>query len=81
MPHAPSSCLTTRRDNRQVVKELHIMPEQADILRESYLNSGGAARTISEVAWEALEALVGKFDSVVDLVERIKELKARMRDQ
>ena len=59
---------------RQIVVELRETPDRVHELRESWLNAGGAALTITDVAKQQFEQLVGPFANVAELLERIEKL-------
>jgi hypothetical protein len=60
-----------------VVIELRETPDQVRQLHESWLDSGGADLTITPVAKEALEKVVGPFATVADLLSVLEEIAKR----
>lgn len=58
-----------------VVSELRTAPEEIERLHEKWLDLGGARLVISGTAKEALAEIVGPFESVTELVERVVKLK------
>ncbi|MBA3538561.1 MAG: hypothetical protein H0T79_02935 [Deltaproteobacteria bacterium] len=64
----------------QIVIELRETPDSIDILRDKWLNGGGASQVISPIAWEALEQVVGPFASVTDLVDLVTALAAHKKE-
>ncbi len=62
---------------RDVVIELRETPDQIRQLHESWLDSGGADLTITSIAKDALEKLVGPFTSIADLLALIEEIAKR----
>jgi hypothetical protein len=62
---------------RQIVVDLRETPERVQTLYERWLDVGGADLTITLVAKEALEKLLGQFTSVADLLTLIEGLKQR----
>ena len=61
--------------DKDVVKELRLTPDAVQVLREKWENMGGSKLVISPVAKEALERMVGPFETVTDLVELVTQLK------
>lgn len=59
---------------RQIVIELRETPERVHELRESWLNAGGAALTITDTAKQKFEQLVGPFSGVTELLELVEKL-------
>lgn len=59
---------------RQIVIELRETPDRVHELRESWLNAGGAALTITDIAKQKFEQLVGPFTGVTELLELIEKL-------
>jgi hypothetical protein len=59
-----------------VVVELRMQPDQVEALYAKRLDMGGANLVISPTAKEALEKVIGSFESVAELVERVTKLKA-----
>jgi hypothetical protein len=57
---------------RRVVVALRIEPDLAAALREQWLECGGADLVVSPRARTELEALVGAFDGIAELVERVR---------
>jgi hypothetical protein len=60
---------------RRIVVELRSTPEAIEQLYEKWLDMGGSRLVITPVAKDALAAIVGSFESVTDLIERIQALK------
>jgi hypothetical protein len=58
-----------------IVIELRVTPETVERFHEKWLDMGEARFMISPVTRKALEALVGPFNSVADLVEQVAKLK------
>jgi hypothetical protein len=61
---------------KEIVRELRITSDAVRELREKWKDDGGADLVICSTAKEALEKVVGSFDSVTELVERVARLKA-----
>jgi hypothetical protein len=59
----------------EVVSELRVTPEEVERLHEKWLDLGGARLVIAGAAKEDLETIVGPFDSVTELVEKVAKLK------
>jgi DNA-binding transcriptional MerR regulator len=59
----------------EIVIILRAPPETIQHLHEQWLDMDGARCVISPVAKEALQELVGPFESIADLVERVAKLK------
>ena len=59
----------------EIVIELRALPETIEQLHEKWLDMKGARLVISPVVKEALEALVGPFESATDLVECVAKMK------
>lgn len=59
------------RPGREIVRELRLTIEEVRELREKWHSEGGADLIISPTAKEALGKIVGSFDSVTELVERV----------
>ena len=62
------------RTLREIVVALRETPEQISVLRESWLDAGGASITITSIAKERLEKAVGEFSGVADLVILVENL-------
>lgn len=62
---------------RDVVIELRETPDQVRQLHESWLDSGGADLTITPIAKEALEKVLGPFTSVADLLTLVESFAKR----
>lgn len=60
---------------KKIVVTLRTTPDTIEQLYEKWLDMGGSRIVISDIAKEALEALVGPFESIADLVECITKLK------
>ncbi len=54
---------------KEIVIDLHIVPETVEALREKWLDAEGSKMVIVPEAKKALEKLVGPFTGVTDLVE------------
>lgn len=67
------------RTPREIVVALRETPEQINMLRESWLDAGGSALTITTLAKERLELAVGQFTGVADLVALVEDLAQRVR--
>ena len=65
------------RTLREIVVALRETPEQISTLRESWLDAGGSALTITPLAKECFEKAVGKFSGVADLVTLVENLARR----
>ena len=65
------------RTLREIVVALRETPEQINMLRESWLDAGGSALTITPLAKERLEKVVGEFSGVADLVTLVEDLARR----
>lgn len=63
------------KTNADVVIALRMTFEQADELRHKWIDATEARLVISPIAKEALEAVVGPFTRVADLVESVAKLK------
>lgn len=63
--------------DRVVVVKLRALPARVVALREEWLNAGAGDMVISAPAKAALEAAVGAFDGVADLVARVADLARR----
>lgn len=61
---------------REVVVELRETPEYVRSIYEHWLDTGGADLVITAEAKQALEKIVGPFDSVTELVEHVSKLAA-----
>lgn len=59
---------------REIVIEMREMPELIETYKEKWLDHGGSERVITPLAWDALTDIVGPFDSVADLIARIRTL-------
>lgn len=57
---------------REAVIELRETPDRVRALHESWLDAGGADLTITALAKEAFEKVVGPFSSVADLLTRVQ---------
>ena len=65
---------------REIVVALRETPEQINVLRESWLDAGGSALTITPIAKERFETALGsEFQGVADLVELIENLARRAK--
>lgn len=62
---------------REVVIKLRQSPERVESLHEQWLSCGGSELVINTVARQALERIVGGFQGVAELVERVTELASR----
>ena len=60
------------RSNREVVVELRETSDNVRMLRETWLDDGAAAVVISPEAKRALEALLGSFADVAELITLVK---------
>jgi hypothetical protein len=60
---------------KEIVRELRITSDAVRELREKWGDDGGDDLVISPSAKEALEKVVGRFDSVTELVELVVALK------
>ena len=69
------------RTLREIVVALRETPEQISVLRESWLDAGGSALTITALAKERLEAAVGEFSGVADLVTLVEDLACRAKGE
>ena len=65
------------RTLKEIVVALRETPEQISMLRESWLDAGGAALTITPLAKECFEKAVGAFSGVADLVTLVENLARR----
>ncbi len=61
---------------REIVIELRQEPTKVEALYEKWLDLGGSAIVITEVAHEAFESVLGPFKSVADLLDLVRELAA-----
>ncbi len=59
---------------RQVVTQLRETPEAVDVLHDQWTRMGGAEWVLSEAARAELGRLVGPFDGVAGLIDRLREL-------
>jgi hypothetical protein len=64
------------KPEKDVVIKLRITPDAVRALREKWFDMGGADLVIVPPAKQALEKLLGAFDTVAELVERVIQLKA-----
>lgn len=64
------------RTNMQVVMLTRETPERIEALRESWLDGGGSDLVISPAAKLALEAAVGDFSTVAELVNLVGRVRA-----
>ncbi len=62
---------------REIVVELRETPDNVLILREKWLDAGGAELVLSPAAKEALEGELGAFETVAELVERVAKPKPK----
>jgi len=62
------------RTLREIVIALRETPEQIRALRESWLDAGGADLTITSLAKESFEKIVGPFLSVAELLSLVEDL-------
>jgi hypothetical protein len=58
-----------------VVIELRMHPDDVRVLHDKRMDMGGASLVITPTAKEVLERIVGNFNSVAELVERVTQLK------
>lgn len=58
---------------RQVVMMTRCTPDIAEALHERWADQGGARITISQEAKRKIESIFGRFDSVADLIELMKQ--------
>jgi hypothetical protein len=58
---------------REIVIALRLTPYQVQVQHQEWLDGGGASLVISEIAKAALEEYVGPFQSVTELIERLRE--------
>ena len=65
------------RPLRDVVIQLRQAPEKVEALHEQWMSCGGAELVINAVAQRELERLLGPFEGVADLVQRVAELASR----
>lgn len=59
---------------RQIVVETRESSDRVREIKARWIDDGGFDRVIVPAAWEALEAAIGKFESVTELVERVTAL-------
>ena len=69
------------RTLREIVVALRETPEQISVLRESWLDAGGSALTITALAKDRLEVAVGAFSGIADLVTLVEDLARRARGE
>jgi hypothetical protein len=62
---------------REIVVEVRESPELVEQLRDKWTDMGGADRVITMAAWERLEAIIGPFGSVSDLIELVERAVAK----
>jgi hypothetical protein len=65
---------------RKVVIKLRQSPERVEALHDQWVNGGGSELVLNPVAQRELERLVGPFDGVADLVQRVAELTNRLAE-
>jgi hypothetical protein len=65
------------RPEREIVRELQMTPDAVSALHEKWKDGGGADLVVTSTAKERLEKIVGSFDSVAELVERVTQLKPK----
>lgn len=70
----------TGKSLREVVIELRETLPKVEELHEQWLRSGGSELVITPVAQRELERLVGRFDGVAGLVERVAEMATTRAD-
>ena len=59
------------RAEREVVRELRVDPDTVRELKEKWSNMGGADLVLNPTAKEVLEKVLGPFDTVTEMVERV----------
>lgn len=62
------------RKEREIVRTLRVTPDAVRELHEKWLDGGGADIVISPTSQEALAKLIGPFDSVAVLVDRLQKM-------
>ncbi len=67
------------KPDTEVVIALRESPDAVRTLRDQWLDMGGAALVINPAGHRALEEVVGPFKDVVELVERVIALAARVK--
>jgi len=65
---------------RKVVIKLRQSPEQIEALHDQWVSCGGSELVLNPVAQRELERLVGSFDGVADLVQRVAEMANRLAE-
>ena len=68
------------RSIREVVIKLRKAPERIEALHEQWLSCGGSELVLNAVAQRELADLVGSFDGVADLVQRVAEMANRLAE-
>jgi hypothetical protein len=63
------------KTDREVVVEIRETPDKVCELREKWMTAGGSELVLSPAAKDALEAKIGPFESVAELVARIASSK------
>lgn len=61
------------KTDEEIVIELRETLELVEVFREKWSNAGGSHWVIAPAAWEALEELVGPFNDVTELVEKLQQ--------
>jgi hypothetical protein len=68
------------RSIREVVIKLRKAPDRIEALHEQWLSCGGSELVLNAVARRELADLVGSFDGVADLVQRVAEMANRLAE-
>ena len=66
------------RSIREITIEMRELPDALETLKEKWLDAGGSDRVVTPAAWEILAGIVGPFESIADLIDRVRNL-ARMQ--
>jgi hypothetical protein len=68
------------RPEREIVRKLQLTPDAVSALYERWKDGGGADLVLNDTAKETLAKILGPFDSIAELVERVTQLKEPKRD-
>jgi hypothetical protein len=62
---------------REIVVELRETPDQVHILRDKWLDAGGADLVVTPTMKENLEKIVGPFASIADLLDLVRAVSTK----